>query len=577
MPAESYLTHATRRRMQRRKKVVPKPAASHPKRHPRVLPAVNTTHSTLARARGIVMSVKKLRLVAAAVAATLPFAGLSTQAWGSSHREAPNITRLPTVDSTDFYLFNSYQTDRAGYVTVLANYIPLQQPYGGPNYFAMDPAALYEIHIDNDGDARENLTFQFRFTNRLANDNRGFRLDIGDQSVAIPLKNKGPVAIGDNSNLNFIESYELKLVRGNRRGDNVYPVTNASGGGTVFGKPLDYIGTKTFSVDAYDAYARSFIHTINIPGCDMPGRVFVGQRKEGFAVNLGPVFDLVNFIPVEGDSAPGANDGGGFPGGITQNAANNQVNDANVTTIALEVHRSCLTGEGNGVIGGWTSASLPQVRLRNPQATYSRPDVNGGAWVQVSRLGMPLVNELVIGLPDKDRFNASEPRSDGQFGKYVTNPTLPALLDLLFRTPVNQTLGTNIPNLAPNNLPRLDLVTAFLRGFPGVNQMSQVTDSEMTRLNTGTPVTAIDQQSPLGVAGGDLAGFPNGRRPGDDTVDIALRVVMGALCHLDLGLCTTDNAPVGNVPFTDGAPVKATDFDDEFPYLTAPLPGAGSY
>jgi hypothetical protein len=524
------------------------------------------------------MFIRKSSLVAAAVASLLPFASQ-----GSSHREAPGIAGKPTVDSTDFYLFNSYEAGRDGYVTILANYIPLQQPYGGPNYFAMDPAALYEIHIDNDGDAKENLTFQFRFTNRLANDNRGIKLNIGGPQVAVPLKNVGGVSAGDNSNLNFRESYQVWLTRGDRRTGNTTQLTGANGG-TIFGKPYDFVGTKTFgSVAAYQSYANSFIQTLNVPGCSMPGKVFVGQRKEGFAVNLGPVFDLVNFVPVEGDSAPGAGDGGGFPGGITQMRANNQVDDANVTTIALELHKSCLTGNGNGVIGGWTSASLRQVRLLNPLPTFSRPDVDGGPWVQVSRLGMPLVNELVIGLPDKDRFSASEPKFDGQFGTYVTNPTLPALLDALFRGPVNQTLGTNIANLAPNNLPRNDLATTFLTGFQGVNQLKQVTPSEMTRLNTAIAATPAAGQSNFGVAGGDLAGFPNGRRPGDDTVDIALRVVMGRLCYpltlggnsVDLGLCTPANAPVGNVPFTDGAPVSAGDFDTTFPYLTTPLPGAG--
>lgn len=314
----------------------------------------------------------------------------------------------------------------------------------------------------------------------------------------------------------------------------------------------------------------------------MPGRVFVGQRKEGFAVNLGKVFDLVNLVPVEGDSAPGAGDGRGFPGGITQSRANNQVDDANVTSIAMELHQSCLKGTGNGVIGGWTSASLRQARVLNPLPTFSRPEVNGGPWVQVSRLSNPLVNELVIGLPDKDRFSSSEPRNDGQFATYVTNPSLPALLDVLFRGAVNQTLGTNIPNLAPANLPRTDLVTAFLTGFAGVNQLAKVTPSEMQRLNMNVPATPAANQSNFGVAGGDLAGFPNGRRPGDDTVDIALRVVMGRLCYplqlggnsVDLGLCRPADAPVGNVPFTDGAPVSAADFDTRFPYLTTPLPGA---
>ena len=151
------------------------------------------------------MQFRKHCLVAAAVASLLPFAACTA----SSHREAPNITRHPTLDSTDFYLFNSYEPGRDGYVTLLANYIPLQQPYGGPNYFAMDPAALYEIHIDNDGDARENLTFQFRFTNRLANDNRGIKLNIGGPQVAVPLKNVGGVSAADNSALNFRESYQV--------------------------------------------------------------------------------------------------------------------------------------------------------------------------------------------------------------------------------------------------------------------------------------------------------------------------------------------------------------------------------
>ena len=527
-------------------------------------------------------SMGKSCLVAAALAAVLPFAVTPT-ASGSSHREAPNIARLPTVDSTDFYLFNSYEPGRDGYVTLLANYIPLQQPYGGPNYFAMDPFALYEIHVDNDGDARENLTFQFRFNNRLANDNRGIKLNINGPNVAVPLKNVGAVSAADNSALNFRESYEMWVTRGDRRFGSPAAVTGGNGG-TVFGKPYDFVGTKTFgSIAQYKAYANSFIYTVNIPGCSQPGRVFVGQRKEGFAVNLGPVFDLVNFVPVEGDSAPGAGDGGGFPGGITQKRANNQVDDANVTTIALEVHKNCLVGNGNGVIGGWTSASMRQARLLNPLPTFARPEVDGGPWVQVSRLGMPLVNELVIGLPDKDRFSASEPKFDGQFGTYVTNPTLPALLDALFRAPVNQTLGTNFTNIAPNNFPRNDLVTAFLTGFAGVNQMSKVTASEMTRLNTGIPATPAASQSNFGLAGGDLAGFPNGRRPGDDTVDIALRVVMGRLCYpltiggnnVDLGLCTSANAPLGTVPFTDGAPVSAADFDTTFPYLATPLPGAG--
>jgi hypothetical protein len=526
------------------------------------------------------MKIRTTALVSALCAASLPMLA-PIVASGSSHREAPNITGLPKVDSTDFYLFNSYEADRSEYVTLIANYLPLQDPYGGPNYFALDQAALYEIHVDSDGDAVEDLTFQFRFKNRLAENNTGKTLMIGDQSVAVPLKNIAPISAQDVRGLNFIETYELTLVRGDRRSDQASPVTRV-GGGTEFGKPFDFVGTKTFgSVAGYEAYAKTFIHEIAVPGCEKPGRVFVGQRDESFVIDLGQVFDLVNLIPVDANVPP---DQGGLPGGvgIAQDPDNDILSDANVTTLALELPAACLTGDGNGVIGAWTSASLPQGRVLNPAASFAKPDVQRGAWTQVSRLSTPLVNELVIGLPDKDLFNASEPNKDGQFATYVTNPTLPALLDALFNGPVNDILPTPIANLAPSNLPRTDLVTAFLTGFPDVNQQEKITASEMLRLNTGIAAKPAAMQSTFGVAGNDLAGFPNGRRPGDDVVDIALRVVMGRLCHpvpvngtaTDLGLCEPEDAPLGLVAFTDGAPISAADFDESFPYLRTPIPGA---
>jgi hypothetical protein len=350
---------------------------------------------------------------------------------------------------------------------------------------------------------------------------------------------------------------------------------------------MDYIGQKTFGSDAgYAAYAAQYIYNITIPGCGLPGRVFVGQRKEGFVVNLGQIFDLVNFVPIEGDNNPVYNPAPGkpFPGGITQSASNNTLANKNITTLALELPAACLKGKGNGVIGAWTNASTRQVRILNPTATFAKPEVNGGAWTQVSRLGMPLVNEVVIGLPDKDLFNSSPPASDSQFANYVTNPSLPALLNTLFLAPVNATLGTTLTNLAPTNIPRNDLIAAFLTGFTGLNQQATVTPSEMLRLNTAVAATPAASQNPLGVIAGDVAGFPNGRRPGDDVVDVALRVVMGALCYplpigaggapTSLGLCTPAQAPVGNAAFTDGAPTSALDFDQTFPYLQTPLPGS---
>ncbi|MHA7859749.1 MAG: DUF4331 domain-containing protein [Henriciella sp.] len=521
---------------------------------------------------------------ALALSSSAAIGALVLPALASSHREAPAITEQPKVDGTDFYMFRSYESGRQDYVTFIANYQPLQVPYGGPNYFTMDPDALYEIHIDVDGNAEEDLSFQFEFDNNLSG-GTGVTVPVGGETLAIPLRAAGPISGPDSEALGERESYELSMVTGDRRsGDRTSLGT--------FDKPLDNIGTKT--IPDYSAYAAQFISPISIPGCGS-GRVFVGQRAEAFAVNLGEVFDLVNFVPIDGD-VPLDDDGTTFPGGITQDRANDDlVGRANVTSIALEVPIECLDSDGDGIIGAWTTASLPQAEIEDPSPTYEQPSLYGGAFVQQSRLSAPLVNEVVIGLPDKDLFNAAEPTQDSALAAYVTNPTLPFLLDVLFRDAVNSALGTDIENLAPTNLPRQDLVTAFLTGFPGLNSPSGVVPSEMMRLNMAVPATPRDDQSPFGVVAEDLAGFPNGRRPGDDTVDIALRVVMGALCHpvplgaelgvdgavedtesdfINLGLCEPEDAAVGTVPFTDGAPISAAELSDTFPYLNDPIPGS---
>ncbi len=500
-------------------------------------------------------------------------------AFASSHREAPNVAKTPKVDNTDFYMFRSYEPGREAFVTLIANFQPDQSAYAGPNFFTMDPDALYEIHIDNDGDAVENLTYSFRFTNTLRNGNNGITLNVGGKDLPIPLRAIGPINAPEDANQNETESYTITQITGDRRSGARAPITGPAG--ASFAKPIDNVGRKT--LPDYAGYASRFVYNVTVPGCSAGGRVFVGQRAEAFAINLGETFDLVNYVPIEGDSAPFAGDGRGFPGGIKQNRANDDlVGKKNVTTIALELPIACLTGSGNGVIGAWSTASLPQARLLDPTPTYPTPMVQGGAYVQVSRLGMPLVNELVIGLSKKDAFNAAKPVGDAAFGDFVTNPTFPAILDALFRAPVNATLGTNIANLAPNNFPRNDLVATFLTGINTLNKLSKVTPSEMLRLNTGVAPTPLARQSTFGVVGDDLAGFPNGRRPGDDVTDITLRVAMGRLCYTvpingtqtDLGLCTPANAPVGNVAFTDGAPISARDLQGAFPYLNTPIPGS---
>lgn len=482
----------------------------------------------------------------------------SPAANASSHREAPFITTQPKVDGTDFYLFRSYEPGRADYVTIIANYLPLQDPYGGPNYFSLDPNALYEIHIDNDGDAREDITFQFRFKNNL----KGITLPIGDRMVAIPLIQAGQVTAPNAAALNVNETYTVDIVRGDRRSGQRARITNAATGSATFDKPVDNIGTKT--IPDYAAYAERHIYNINIPGCSQPGRMFVGQRKEPFAVNLGTIFDLVN-APVSVITDP-----------RFINAVPNTIDDANITTLALEVHRSCLVKGDDPVIGGWTTASVRQVRLLDPtpKSGHQTSSKDGGPWVQVSRLGMPLVNEVVIGLPDKDRFNASKPKDDAQFANYVTNPTLPALLEI----------ALNLPGIAPKNLPRTDLVTTFLTGINGVNKPRSVTPAEMMRLNTAIAPTPEAQQHRLGLAGGDAAGFPNGRRPKDDVVDIALVAVMGGLCILNgdnnaLGLgadCKPSNVPLGDTSLKlhDAVDQAVVPLLPRFPYLFTPTPGA---
>ena len=473
----------------------------------------------------------------------------------SSHREAPFITRHPKVDATDFYMFTSYEAGRAAYTTIIANYQPLQDPYGGPNYFSMDPDALYEIHIDNNGDAKEDMTFQFRFTNT----NKDTTLPIGPapgtKQVSIPLViNGGAINDVNPAGINVRETYTVTLVTGDRRTGTRSSVTNTNGGGNSFDKPIDNIGNK--SIPNYAAYAGKHIYGINIPGCTAgPGRMFVGQRKDPFVVNLGETFDLINIKAPATAFNPNA-----------ERNAKDSLADANVTTLALEIPTACLTNGTEKVIGGWTTASLRQGRLLNPTPNTNRASKEGGAWTQVSRLGMPLVNELVIGLKDKDQFNHSKPKDDGQFIDYVTNPTLPALVEILYGS-----VGAK----APTKFPRNDLVAAFLTGIPGLNKPTTVTASEMLRLNTSTSPVTTAAQNRLGVIAGDNAGFPNGRRPGDDVVDIALRVVMGRLCMLNLGLgCVSADAPAGALDFTDGAFLDASMTDSTFPYLKTPLPGS---
>jgi hypothetical protein len=466
---------------------------------------------------------------------------LPVMAMASSHREAPAISGMPRLDGTDFYMFRSYEPGRSGYITFIANYIPLQDPTGGPNFFNLDTQALYNIHVDTTGAAVDDWNFQFRFSNTYKN----LSVPVAGVKTAVSLLNIGPVDV-KGTNVNVTQQYTVEVIR---KGFPTALAQNLDTGGVQFSKPVDNIGTK--SIPEYAAYAANFVHPISIPGCSIPGRVFVGQRKEGFIVNVGEVFDLVNLNPL------GARD-----------AKTNALFDKNVTSLAIEVPISCMANKADPVIGGFTTASV---------ITNQKVGVNF-VTQQVSRLGMPLVNELVIGLPDKDTFNSSAPAGDAQFLHYVTNPSIPVLLNALFGNAA----------LVPDS-PRDDLVAAYLTGVKGINQPVKVAPSEMLRLNTSTPVTAPASQNDLGVLGGDLAGFPNGRRPYDDVTTITLRVAEGALCGVAGNCGSQKTDPNHGQPYTDQArsagpddkhlhvtgAIKATDtYLAQFPYLNTPIPGS---
>ncbi len=467
---------------------------------------------------------KRLLLAATSLVAASAW---QTPARASSHREAPMIAGMPRLDASDFYLFRSYEPGRSNYVTMIADYVPLQDPGGGPQFYDMEHNGYYDINVDSDGTGRPTYTFRFRVYPVL----RNLTVPVGGQNVPIPLINAGQITATNDTAQNTGEVYTISLIT-YYNGRAYETLLKDTSGNTLFQKPADRIGDK--SIPDYAAYAATFTHEIVVPGCGT-GRVFVGQRKDPFVVNLGETFDLVNYV---------------HPIGEQYNAsAMDDLAGKNVTSIVWEIQSACLTHVGDPVVGAWTTSDLGIM-----------DHDNGPAYTQVSRLANPLVNELLIGQKDKDRFNMSLPANDAQFAIYVTNPTVPALIQTLFPSAK-----------APTKIPRADLVAVFLTGIAGLNAPAHLSrPSEEMRLNTSTPITPYGSQNRLGVIGGDKAGYPNGRRPGDDVVDITLRVAEGKLYSLGLYGKPSD-APAGSLEFTDGAYTDDTHYLTAFPYVMPPL------
>ncbi|MEO7192720.1 MAG: DUF4331 domain-containing protein [Vicinamibacterales bacterium] len=426
----------------------------------------------------------------------------------SSHREAPLISADPLADNTDVYAFvNPTQPD---HVTLIANFIPFEAPYGGPNFFKFDDNVLYEIMIDNNGDAVEDVTYQFRFKTDVLNPNTF-------------LYNTGTITSLDSPAFNVRQAYSVTRVEGPRR----------RGPGTVIGNnlPTPPVNVGLRSTPNYDALAASAVRQLT-----GDTQVFAGQRDDPFFVDLN-VFDLLAVPPVDTNNSDSL---AGF----------------NVHTIALNIPISALSASGarptsasdpNAVIGVWSTASRPSVTSR-----ASGQERHSANFVQVSRLGQPLVNEVVIPRGTKDAFNGLEPTGDIAALNFVTDPEVPKLLSALF-------------GIVSPAAPRNDLVTIFLTGIPGLNKPSSVTPSEMLRLNVAIPPTSSPKA--LGVLAGDNAGFPNGRRLGDDVVDIALRVMAGA-SPLTPNFNTGINAQLG-----DGVGANDKPFMTNFPFVGSPHAG----
>jgi hypothetical protein len=459
---------------------------------------------------------RKLLVLVAALAAAALAVALSS---GSSHREAPNTALDPAADDTDVYAYTA--DDARDSLTVVGNWIPLQDPAGGPNFYNFDPKARYYINIDNTGDGVYDVRYRYQFKTRIRNPS--------SFAVAVP-----EVTSLNDPQLNMRQTYTVyreEYRRGKRRDTDVV-------GRNLPAVPSN-IGPKT--MPDYGALADQGIQSLR-----GGGKVFAGQRDDPFFVDLGATFDSINFRPGTGTG----NQGGG----------KDDVAGYNVSSIVMQVPESEVTKDGrpvssasagNAVVGVWASAE----RRRLEVTQGGRGDK--GRWVQVSRLGNPLVNEVVIPLGQKDRFNRTQPRNDAKnYGRYVVEPELAKLMNALFDLGVKET-------------GRTDIVGALLQGVPGLNrQVSGPNAPAVDTLKVNLGVAPAASPNRFGVLAGDNAGFPNGRRLGDDVVDISLRVIGGFLLPEDQG---GKKLPLGDAVDQNDRPFLST-----FPYVAPPTAGFDS-
>ncbi len=470
----------------------------------------------------------------------------------TSHREAPKISKDPVADNTDLYAFVS--PDKPDTVTILANYIPLEEPAGGPNFHSFGDDVLYELQIDNNGDGKEDITYQFRFKTRIGN----------PESF---LYNTGPIGSLGDPNWNMKQFYSVKRVLGPRRGGS----SNTLGTGI----PTPPVNVGLRSTPNYPDLANAAIKTLSDGST-----VFAGQRDEAFYVDLGSIFDLGTIRPFQNlhlISTPAAD-------GI------DTTKGYSVHTIAIQVPKRLLTRNGSNptdpsmpesVIGIWASASRRKATVLPGDGDDdddgrgidddTSPGFVTGPFTQVSRLGMPLINEVIIPLGDKDKWNEAHPRFDKQFLKYYQTPELQKLLPILY--------PNVFPNIAAYSKPRADLVAILLTGIPsgiitGFQNFTGTVQADYLRLNMAISPSSAPNR--LGLLAGQADGFPNGRRVQDDVVDIELRAIAGATLPLVDPSFTPDGAASVVGDGVDTNPVQSPNSDSflsTFPYLPHPVSG----
>ena len=448
----------------------------------------------------------------------------------SSHREAPEISKDPVADNTDVYAFVS--PDAPQTVTLIANFIPLQNPMGGPNFYEFGDDVLYEIHVCNRGDAVPDVSYQFRFTTRVPNENTF-------------LYNTGPIRHITDPTFNRPQTYSVtRLQRGGR--------SKVLGDGLTV--PPVNIGPR--STPDYQHFTAEATHAL--PGGRM---VFAGQRAEGFHVDLGSIFDLGTLRPFQ-------------MAHLIPSAAAVGVNGTqalNVHSIAIQVPKTDLTRDGKNptdvmdgasVIGVYASASRQKSRAWDDDRRRMR---GHGPYQQVSRLANPLFNEVIVPMSEKDRWNSLDPSDDRRFAQYVAKPELAGLLPVLY--------PGKFDHLKAYPKPRADLLAILLTGIPagvvpGFQNYTGPTQADLLRLNLAVPPTS--KPNDLGLVAGDAAGFPNGRRLADDVVTIELRAIAGITIPLVDSSYTPDDTAKA---VTDGTKNTNSPFLSHFPYMGTPAGG----